>query len=184
MSDSWLLGSAELKSPAVSQCSHSKYMNVFMVACLKPPVHGTIVEEIYSPYVPNHWVTNLHKKKAIDNMTLTAIYFPLLSDLPAMYSNLPLFKKNLPKSIMKNIFLSLYLAPCAYRPVPNAQTLIQRQHDWHFLACQTCRYESCPFWHAHLFRPLQRVLMSFGSTRDLTIPCPAPPLTLIHQPYP
>lgn len=117
MSDSWLLGSAELKS-AVSQCSHTKYMNVFMVACLKPPVQGTIVEEIYSPYVPNHWVTNLHKK-ALDNMTLTALYFPLLLDLPAaMDSNLPLHKKNLPKSIMKNIFLSLYLAPCAYRPVP------------------------------------------------------------------
>ena len=105
-SDGRLLGSTNLKS-TVGQYSRTDYTNTLMVARLKPPVQGSTVEVNYSPYVFNHWA-NL--PKAINNLSLTAINFPLLSESPTTDLNSSLKNKSLPKSTMKNTCLPT-LAP-------------------------------------------------------------------------
>ena len=97
-SDGRLLGSTNLKS-TVGQYSRTDHTNTVMVARLEPPVQGSTVEVNYSPYVLDHWA-NL--PKAVNNLSLTAINFPLLSESPATDLNTPLKNRSLPKSTMNN----------------------------------------------------------------------------------
>jgi hypothetical protein len=71
-----------------------------MVARLEPPIPGATIK-IYPPPTFNHWAD---LPTAVNDLSLTAINLPLLSDLPATDSNKPLKNKSILKSTMKNIF--------------------------------------------------------------------------------
>ncbi|KAI2514022.1 hypothetical protein MHU86_406 [Fragilaria crotonensis] len=90
-----LLGPTNLKS-TVGQYSCTDHTNTVMVARLEPPVQGSTVERNYSS---DHWA-NL--RTAVNNLSLTAINFPLLTDSPAANLNSPLKNRSFPKSTMKN----------------------------------------------------------------------------------
>jgi hypothetical protein len=70
-----------------------------MVARLEPPVPGANVK--ISPPTFNHWAD---LPTALNNLILTSINLPLLSDSPATDSNKPLKNKSILKSTMNNIF--------------------------------------------------------------------------------
>ncbi|KAI2507585.1 hypothetical protein MHU86_6878 [Fragilaria crotonensis] len=66
-----------------------------MVARLEPPVQGSTVERNYSSIIGRTFT-------AVNNLSLTAINFPLLTDSPAANLNSPLKNRSFPKSTMKN----------------------------------------------------------------------------------
>jgi hypothetical protein len=71
-----------------------------MVARLEPPIPGATIK-IYPPPTFDHWAD---LPTAVNDLSLTAINLPLLSESPATVSNKPLKNKSILKSTMKNIF--------------------------------------------------------------------------------
>ena len=94
-----LLGPTNLKS-TVGQYSRTDHTNTVMVARLEPPIPGTTIK-IYPPPTFDHWAD---LPTAVNDLSLTAINLPLLSESPATVSNKPLKNKSILKSTMKNIF--------------------------------------------------------------------------------
>ncbi len=93
------LGPTDLKS-TVGQYSRTDHTNTVMVARLEPPIPGTTIK-IYPPSMFDHWAD---LPTAVNDLSLTAINLPLLSDLPTTDLNKPLKNKSILKSTMKNIF--------------------------------------------------------------------------------
>ena len=94
-----LLGPTNPKS-TVGQYSRTDHTNTVMVARLEPPIPGTTIK-IYPPPTFDHWAD---LPTAVNDLSLTAINLPLLSESPATVSNKPLKNKSILKSTMKNIF--------------------------------------------------------------------------------
>ena len=95
-----LLGTTNLKS-TVGQYSHTDHTNTVMVARLEPPIPGATIKIYTPPSTFDHWAD---LPTAVNDLSLTAINLPLLSELPATVPNKPLKNKSILKSTMKNIF--------------------------------------------------------------------------------